>query len=83
MFSFICVLIDGWVNNRKAGDLGRYRAHYDVIVIYYSVEYDNHFDFTKNEPSYLKSAWEATLETCVQNDVYEDVLRGGCHDDIL
>ena len=25
--------INGWVNNREAGDLRRYRAHYDVIVI--------------------------------------------------
>ena len=24
-------LINGWVNNRKAGDLRHYRAHYDVI----------------------------------------------------
>ena len=32
-FSFICAWINGWVNNRKAGDLRRYRAHYDVIVI--------------------------------------------------
>ena len=33
MFSLICVWINGWVNNREAGDLRRYRAHYDVIVI--------------------------------------------------
>ena len=26
--------INGWVNNRDAGDLRRHRAHYDVIVIY-------------------------------------------------
>ena len=25
--------INGWVNNREAGDLKRHRAHYDVIVI--------------------------------------------------
>ena len=25
--------INGWVNNRKAGDLRRHRAHYDVIVM--------------------------------------------------
>ena len=31
-FFFICVWINGWVNNREAGDLRRYRAHYDVIV---------------------------------------------------
>ena len=33
MFSLICVWINGWVNNREAGDLIRYRAHYDVIVM--------------------------------------------------
>ena len=32
MFSLICAWINGWVNNREAGDLGRHRAHYDVIV---------------------------------------------------
>ena len=32
MFFFICVWIDGWENNREAGDLRRYRTHYDVIV---------------------------------------------------
>ena len=34
MFSLVCVWIDGWVNNREAGDLRRYRAHYDVTVMY-------------------------------------------------
>ena len=33
-FSLICAWIDGWVNNREAGDLRRQRAHYDVIVIW-------------------------------------------------
>ena len=33
MFSLICVWINGWVNNRQAGDLRRHRAHYDVIVM--------------------------------------------------
>ena len=33
MFSLICVWINGWVNNREAGDLRRYRAHFDVIVM--------------------------------------------------
>ena len=32
-FSLICVWINSWVNNREAGDLRRYRAHYDVIVM--------------------------------------------------
>ena len=33
MFSLICVWINGWVNNREAGDLRRYRAHYDITVM--------------------------------------------------
>ena len=33
MFSWIYVWINDWVNNREAGDLRRYRTHYDVIVI--------------------------------------------------
>ena len=33
MSTLICVRINGWVNNREAGDLRRHRAHYDVIVM--------------------------------------------------
>ena len=33
VFSFICVWINGWVNNLEAGDLRRYRSHYDVTVM--------------------------------------------------
>ena len=33
MFSLICVWINDWVNNREAGDLRRYRAHYNVTVM--------------------------------------------------
>ena len=35
MFTLTCARINGWVNNRDAGDLRRYRAHYDVIVMQY------------------------------------------------
>ena len=33
-FSLICVWINGWVSNCEAGDLRRYRAHYDVTVMH-------------------------------------------------
>ena len=33
MFSLICAWINGWVNNREAGDLRRYRTHCVVIVM--------------------------------------------------
>ena len=39
VFSLICVWINGWVNNREAGDLRRYRAHYDVTVM--SITFSN------------------------------------------
>ena len=31
-FSLICAWINGWANNREAGNLRRHRAHYDVTV---------------------------------------------------
>ena len=34
VFPLICTLINGWVNNRDAGDLRRHGAHYDVIVMH-------------------------------------------------
>ena len=34
MYSLICVWINDWVNNREAGDWRRFRAHYDVIVLW-------------------------------------------------
>ena len=33
MFSSICPRINGWVNNREAGDLRRHRGHYDGSVM--------------------------------------------------
>ena len=33
MFSLICVWINGWVNNREAGNLRRHRVHYDFTVM--------------------------------------------------
>ena len=32
-FSLICPWINGWVNNREAGDLRRHCAHYDTTVM--------------------------------------------------
>ena len=33
MFSLVCAWINGWVNDREAGDLRRNRTHYDVILM--------------------------------------------------
>ena len=57
MFSLICVWTNGWVNNREAGDLRRYCAHYDVIVMdtgYHKVPVMQTFDiFVVVSPSTL------------------------------
>ena len=31
--SLVCAWINVWVNKREAGDLRRYRAHYDITVM--------------------------------------------------
>ena len=33
IFYLICAWINGWVNNREAGDLRRHHAHYDVTLM--------------------------------------------------
>ena len=37
VFSLICPWINGLVNNREAGALRHYRAHYDMIVMKFAV----------------------------------------------
>ena len=76
MFSLICVWINGWVNNREAGDLRRYRAHYDVIVM---MSFPNRNDWSwwrhlgrralsallqviRDYFVFTPSQWEATLQ---------------------
>ena len=50
MFSLICVWIDGWVNNREAGDLSRHRGHYDVNVMILLTYYIVH-----RQPAYTET----------------------------
>ena len=57
IFSLICVWINGWVNNREAGDLIRHRGHYDVSVMIlpsrprYAVRFRSN-DFLSITPTY-------------------------------
>ena len=65
MFPLICAWINGWVNNRDAGDLRWYRAHYDVIVMperpecwqggYFRTLYppDSHLNLTSHEIPFI------------------------------
>ena len=49
MFTLICARINGWVNNREAGDLRRYRGHYDVIVLKCYLILQVHCDYLPDE----------------------------------
>ena len=56
LMCFICVWINGWVNNREAGDLKRYCAHYDVIVMWYcSLLFQNHLGSHTLTPSAIEA----------------------------
>ena len=64
MFSLICVWIHDWVNNRDAGDLRRYRAHYDVIVMRISIDCQNIITFelyTPYNPLMFNSLFSETV----------------------
>ena len=51
MFSLICAWINGWVNNREAGDLRRHPDHYDVTVMTWWRK------FTSSHKAALKWGW--------------------------
>ena len=42
MFSFICVWINVWINNREVSDLRHYQAHYDVTVMLCATSHSTH-----------------------------------------
>ena len=54
MFSLICVWMNGWINNRGAGDLRRYRAHCDVTVMSGRLDSSN-----------TRWHWNAILSPCL------------------
>ena len=74
MFSLICVWINGWVNSREAGDLRRYRVHYDV-----SVMAKNGID------AFTPGSWDCNLELVIfllisRRDILcRHLLCGECH----
>ena len=51
MFSLICAWISGWINNREAGGLRRYHAHYNVTVMISRELYNNICDLRPRDLS--------------------------------
>ena len=80
MFSLSCVWINGWVNNRVAGDLRRHRAHCDVIMM----KRDNHtqwrtpqawLSFSAFSPELLPYGWPNCFYTHFDIDVFRFPLN--------
>ena len=68
MFTLICARINAWENNDEAGDLRRYRRHYDVIVIrwHYGMDFCNAINSfiykTTGIQSYTQYTWPVQTE---------------------
>ena len=62
IFSWICVWINGWVNNHEAGDLKRRRAHYDVTVMPRTIACLLSFDHNAPPTIFLLSLYNDTIK---------------------
>ena len=70
MFTLICVWINGWVNNHEAGDLRRYRVHYDVIVM----KLDPSTTIMSLRTKICKTIWESVLQS-VSAEITQEIIH--------
>ena len=83
MFPLICAQIKGWVSNRKAGDLRRHHAHYNVIVMVLlcCIQFDDVFRESlhlQRESRYCDGSLMSP--TCIFEcvDLNEDTIPSSC-----
>ena len=74
MFTLICARIIGWVNNRKAGDLRRYRHHYDVIVMGWNYGMDGQHTSYHNREKILYSFLKLWILSSFQRSKYDVII---------
>ena len=77
MFSLIYAWLNGWVNNREAGDLRRHRAHYDITIMFvHFQQWDHwfHIWISKHYGDVIMDeiASQITSLTIVYSTVYSD-----------
>ena len=58
IFSLMCVWINSWVNNHEAGDLRRYRVHYDIIVMTMSYRLDHSWSYPFPKQDNVTNIWQ-------------------------
>ena len=70
-FSLICAWLNGWVNNREAGDLRRNRIHYGVTVMLWIC--------LKRYPMHLEFSWDQldmfVMKYCEVYQVYFQIIE--------
>ena len=78
----ICARINGWVNHGEADDMGRHRAHYDVIVRYLDAQ-ASQYNFAVSNITCIPIPYSAT---CLQyrkweshNTHYHSMVHQSCH----
>ena len=74
MFSLICVWINGWVNNREAGDFRPYLVHYDVTVMH--VTWPHGVQPMQHKIQYV---WITKNPHWTDVHIYELQLKAKCH----
>ena len=79
MFSLICVWINGWVNNREAGDSRRNHAHYDVIVMSRGIDFNSDgtsaTDVLKSVAGQKRAQFRCTLHRPNSSEQYCWIVR--------
>ena len=72
--------INDWVNNREAGDLRYYRAHYDVnvmdILFYCSIQNTEENQFSKSAQNWVIYVWPFSPENLTRHRGIEQVMQG-------
>ena len=69
MFSLICAWINGWVNNREAGDLRRHHTHYDVTVMLFSDGCRQHINGSVQDCNNSSALALELLQSCTKPSI--------------
>ena len=83
MFSLICVWINGWVNNREAGDLRRHRGHYDVNVMTGLLSHNNALLIVQPFTTTCRTIMEDLYTTSWRSGVLNITIDLPHHSDVI
>ena len=59
--------MNGWVNNREAGDLRRHRAHYDVTVMMHAISGSNVMGYYTEARRYMDNILTTTISSAISD----------------